>query len=181
MTDNRFNNAEYLVDKYLNDIIRMSLVYVKDMDDAQDVAQQVFLTYLKKKPEFESEQHAKNWLIRVTANMSKNHMRSKRSDVSFEELSGVLSTEDTEYNEQIERDNEVLNAVMSLKRVYREVIHLYYYEEYDTGEISKILGIPSSSVRTRLARARTLLEKTLKGGENSYNGQLQESNGQSNS
>ena len=48
-TDMRFNSAEYLVDRFLNDIIRLCLVYVKNMDDAQDIAQQVFVTYLHKK------------------------------------------------------------------------------------------------------------------------------------
>lgn len=176
-TDNRYNNAGYLVDRFLNDIVRLALVYVKNTDDAQDVAQQVFVTYLQKLPVFNDESHAKNWLFRVTVNISKNHMRKHRAEISFEELEGVLSTDDAEYLDCTEQDTEVFRAVFSLKRIYREVVHLHYYENYSVAEISKILGIPIPSVRTRLVRARSMLEEILKGGNNAYDEQLQESNG----
>ena len=164
-TDMRFNNAEYLVERFLNDIIRLCLVYVKNMDDAQDIAQQVFVTYLHKKPIFEHENHAKNWLFKVAVNISKNHLRTLRhGEINFDELEGVLSTSDSGRSSTTERDEQVLEAVLKLKRIYREIIHLYYYCDYSTAEISKILGIPAASVRSRLARARSILEKQLKGG-----------------
>ena len=166
MTDIKYNDTEYLVDKFLDDIIRLSLVYVKNIDDAQDIAQAVFVTYLQKKPVFESEEHAKNWLLKVAVNMSKNHLRSKRVTVEFETLENVLFTQDTDNDDESEaRQREVLNAVLSLKESYREVIHLYYYMDYDTDRISKTLGIPAATVRTRLVRAREALEKKLKGGK----------------
>ncbi len=170
-TDMRFNSAEYLVDRFLNDIIRLCLVYVKNMDDAQDIAQQVFVTYLHKKPTFVSEEHAKNWLFKVAVNLSKNHLRSLRhGEISFDELECVLSTGDSGGSTRTESEEQVLAAVMKLKRIYREIIHLYYYCDYNTTEMSKILGIPAASVRSRLARARTLLEKQLKGGIADENG-----------
>ena len=164
MKDIKHNNAEYLVDKYLNDIIRLSLVYVKNIDDAEDVAQQVFLFYLHKRPEFENDEHAKRWLCKVAVNTSKNYIRARKSTVNFDEISGILSTDDIDYG-HTEKETAVLNAVLRLKSVYREVIHLYYYENYDTNEIAKILGLPPPTVRSRLARARAALEKDLKGEE----------------
>lgn len=169
-TDNGYNNAEYLVNSYLNDVLRLALVYVRNMDDAEDVSQQVFVTYLRKSPRFDSEQHAKNWLFKVTVNLSKNFLRAKKTEVNFDDLEGVLSTEDTVFDKRTEREEEVFRAVMSLKHTYREVIHLYYYSGYDTNEIAKLLGLPPSSVRSRLARARSMLEKMLRGGENVENG-----------
>ena len=162
-TDIRYNNTEYLVDKYLNDVYRMAMVYVKDVDDAHDISQQVFLTYIQKQPHFNDEDHAKNWLMRVAVNLSKNHLRKNRDLISFDELEGVLTHTDTEYSGTSESDEAVFRAVMKLKSSYREVIHLYYYEGYDTAEIAKIIGVPASSVRSRLARARTAREKNLKG------------------
>ncbi len=164
-TDKGFNTTEYLVDRFLNDIVRFCLVYVRNMDDAQDIAQQVFITYLQKKPEFVSYDHAKNWLFKVAVNMSKNHMRTQRhGEVSFDELEGALSTDDTVDRERTEREDAVFAAVMRLKQKYREIIHLYYYSNYNTNELSEMLGIPATSVRSRLTRARAALEKELKGG-----------------
>lgn len=176
-TGNGFNTAEDLVNRYLNDVLRLALVYVRNMEDAEDVSQQVFITYLQKSPVFESEEHAKNWLSKVTVNLSKNFLRSKRNEVNFDELEGVLSTEDTVVDTKTEREERVFKAVMSLKPSYREVIHLYYYSGYDTNEIAKILTLPASSVRSRLARARAALKTILEGGESIERG-LQECNEQ---
>lgn len=164
-TEKGFNNTEYLVNRFLDDLVRLSLVYVKNIDDAQDVAQQVFVTYIQKKPEFISEEHAKHWLFKVTVNISKNRLRAKRNgEISYDELEGVISTEDTE---KTEREQEVFSAVMRLRPIYKEVVHLYYYVGYSTQEIAKLLGMPSASVRSRLARARAELENELKGGDGS--------------
>lgn len=163
-TDMGFNNTEYLVDRFLNDIIRLCLVYVKNMDDAQDIAQQVLITYLQKKPTFVSDDHAKNWLLKVAVNISKNYLRTqRRGEISFDELEGAISTGNTE-SDRTEREDAVFAAVMRLKQTYREIIHLYYYSNYNTNELSKMLGIPAASVRSRLTRARAALEKELKGG-----------------
>lgn len=165
-TDIKYNDTEYLVDRFLDEIIRLSLVYVKNIDDAQDIAQQVFVTYLRKKPEFESEDHAKNWLFKVAVNLSKNHRRTWRTTVDFDSLENTLSTEDTLHHEKNEQEQAVFKAVMSLKQSYREIIHLYYYLGYKTEEIAEILGMNENNVRSRLARARNAIEKTLKGGKN---------------
>lgn len=170
------NNAEYLVEKYLNEIIRLAFVYVKNIDDAEDIASQVFVTYLRRKPIFESIDHAKHWLSKVTVNTAKNYIRTRKATINYDELAGVLSTTDIDHG-HTEQEDAVLNAVLQLKSAYREVIHLYYYENYDTNEIAKTLGLPPSTVRTRLTRARAAIEKTLKG-EKCFEGYLQSCNEQ---
>ena len=166
-TDIRLNSAEYLVERFLDDIIRLSLVYVRNMDDAQDVAQQVFVTYLQRKPKFEDLAHAKSWLTKVTVNISKNHMRAAKGNVSYDQLEGVLTDKAADNHEMTDSENAVFEAVMRLRRSYREVIHLYYYSGYETAEIAKILGISQVGVRSRLSRARSELKKELKGGNGS--------------
>ena len=52
-------------------------------------------------------------------------------------------------------------AVMELPWKYRAVVHLYYYEDYSTREIAKILGVRETAVTTRLMRARRMLRETL--------------------
>lgn len=172
--DIKANNTEYLVNKYLNDVIRLALVYVRNMDDAEDIAQQVFVAYLHKRPLFTDEHRAKSWLLSVCANCAKNHLRSKKDVLNFDELAGILSTEDTDIG-QSAKELAVLEAVLRLKPVHREVVHLYYYDDYSTEEIAQILKIPLSTVHTRLYRARKILKDQLKGGEH-FETQLQECN-----
>ena len=59
--------------------------------------------------------------------------------------------------------SEALDAVTSLPPHYRAVIYLYYYEGYQAAEIGQILGVPTATVHTRLARGRAKL-KTMLGG-----------------
>ena len=177
-TDIRYNNAEYLVEQFLDEIMRLSLVYLRDKDEAEEAVQQVFYTYLQKKPEFNDYEHAKNWLYKVTVNVCKNALRFHSNKISIDELENVLPTKDT--SEQREQRDMVVKAVLRLKRSYREIIHLYYYAGYDTNEIAKMFGSSESNIRVRLKRARDALEKQLKGDgiDETSDGQLQKINGQ---
>ena len=172
--DIKLNNAEYLVDRFLDDIVRLAIVYVRNMDDAEDIAQQTFVAYLHKKPIFVDEDHARRWLFKVTVNNAKCFLRMRRDNVNYDELAGVLFTEDIDYG-HIEEEKAVLDAVLQLKPAFREVIHMYYYMDYSLPEIAKILGIPQATAKTRLYRGRRELEKILKGGGH-FVEQLQECN-----
>lgn len=176
-TDIRYNNTEYLVEQFLDEIMRLSLVYLRDKDEAEEAVQQVFYTYLQKQPEFNDYEHAKNWLYKVTVNVCKNTLRFHSNKVSLDELENVLPTKDT--SEQREQRDMVVKAVLRLKRSYREIIHLYYYAGYDTNEIAKMCGSSESNIRVRLKRARAALEKQLKGEDidETSDGQLQKING----
>ena len=102
---------------------------------------------------FDSPENCKAWLIRVTINLSKNFLRSKRS-IQLEELDENIPALDKE-------QSELLEIVMSLPPKYRAVIHLYYYEGYSVKEIADIIGASVTSVTTRLSRARERLKDML--------------------
>lgn len=134
-------------------LYRLALGYVRNSENAEDICQNAFVKLLGYRGEFESPENCKAWLIRVTINLSKNHLRSKRS-VQTEELSESFpALEKEEY--------ELLETVMSLPPKYRAVIHLYYYEGYSVKEIADIIGASVSSVTTRLSRARERLKDML--------------------
>ena len=63
--------------------------------------------------------------------------------------------------EEAERRNEILRAILKLPKKYRLIIHLYYYEDYDTKEIAGILRMKEATVRTRLARGRKILKEVF--------------------
>lgn len=76
--DSVANNAEYLLDTYGNSILRLAYSYVHNMSDAEDLLQDTLITYLDSAPEFENETHEKAWLLKVTANLSKNKIAYNR-------------------------------------------------------------------------------------------------------
>lgn len=134
-------------------LYRLALGYVRNAEDAEDICQNAFVKLMSCKGSFESPENCKAWLIRVTINLSKNHLRSKRS-AQFEELDENIPA--------LEKDEtELLETVMTLPPKYRAVIHLFYYEGYSVKEIAGIVGATVTTVTTRLSRARERLKDLL--------------------
>ena len=147
---------EKMIEKYSNMIYRLALVRTKTKENSEDVYQEVFLRLARKMPNFESEEHEKAWLIRVTINCSKNLLNSK------------FLKNTTELKEEIvfetKERHDIYYAVQQLPLKYRTVIHLHYYENYKINEISRILGIKENTVKSHLARAREKLKNAMEGG-----------------
>ncbi len=143
------------LNKYSKSIIKLVYTYVKNLQEAEDITQEVFLTYFEKSPVFESEEHEKAYLMRVAINKSKNYLKSgffRRRIPLIEDLSYMPK-----------EDSQVLEAVLSLDEKYRLPIHLFYYEGYSIKEISDILKEKPSTIATRLDRGRDILKKALGG------------------
>ena len=152
MTDTEFT---YLTTTYMDTVFRVALSWVKNPSEAEDITQTVFLKLYREPKAFVTEAHVKHWLIRVTINECKKLFRSPFR--AAENLSDYTNTLRFETAEQ----SELYDAVMDLPQKYRVPIFLYYYEDYSTAEISKILGIPTPTVVTRLRRGRELLKRKL--------------------
>lgn len=136
-------------------------VITASKQDAEDAAEEaIYRLFIRTKP-FESREHIKAWLIRVTVNAAlKIRKRQQRfsGDMESGEVSRLM-TADFEYPEQ----SEVTRAVMSLDEGSRAVILLFYYDGYSVKEIAKILKISPTAVTSRLSRARGRLKEILKG------------------
>ena len=147
---------EKMVEKYSDMVYRLALTRTKTKENSEDVFQEVFLRFSKKLPHFESEEHEKAWLIKVTINCSKNLLNS-----SF-----VKHT--TSINEEIpfetKERHDIYYAVQDLPLKYRTIIYLFYYEQYKIEEIAKILNTNPNTIKTRLARAREKLKEKIEGG-----------------
>ena len=107
---------------------------------------------LEKTPVFESDEHRKAWLIRVTVNICRSRLRSPwRRHKELEETDAAAAEENWL------EGNIVLDAVMALPDKYREVIHLFYYEDYSVGQIAALLCKKETTVRSLMFRARAIL------------------------
>lgn len=139
---------------YSDMVYRLAFSQMRNKSDADDIFQEVFLRYINKHPHFESEEHRKAWLIRVTINCTKKIWAS-----SWRKKTAPL--DDTIIFESNEENN--LNyELQKLPKKYRAVIHLFYYEDLSITEISEILKQKPSTVRTQLTRARRKLKEILK-------------------
>ena len=154
-TEHACNNLEPAIRKYGHRVQSLAFVFLKNKFDAEDAAQEVFLTYLRKAPYFLSAQKEKSWLMTVTANQCRDMLRAKHR----EELP---LTEDLSYMPPQESD--VLRTVLELEEIYRVPIHLHYYEGYSIKEIAAVLHVRPGTVGSRLSRGREMLKQRL-GGE----------------
>lgn len=152
---NLTERAERLANTYSDAILRLSYTYLKNTEDAQDICQTVFVKLLSQPREFASCEHEKAYVLRMAANACKDLLKSpwRKRKCSLEECMQVPAPE--------ESDGSVLAAVNRLPEGYRAVIYLFYYEGYNAAEIGRILGIPTATVHTRLARGRERLKTFL--------------------
>lgn len=144
------------IDKYADMVRRLCMIHLKNYADTEDIFQTVFLKYVLSSRVFESEEHEKAWLIRVTVNACKDLLKSV-----FRSRTVPLDTLLEKPDEVPPDHREVLEAVLSLPAKYRDVVYLHYYEEYSAPQISKILGKNVNTVYTLLARARQMLRERL--------------------
>jgi RNA polymerase sigma-70 factor (ECF subfamily) len=147
-------------------VFRVALGYVKNIHDADDVAQNVFVKFATLEKIFESGEAQKAWLIRVAINESKNLLGSawRRNRRDLEELEhdeSLAAPEIADYS-------GLHDYVRRLKPKYRTVIYLHYFEGYSTREIAKILKITQTAVTTQLARARQQLKDDITKEDNQY-------------
>lgn len=155
-----------LMDDYGDDVLRTSYMYLKDLQNAEDAFQEVFIRVFNKFESFKGESSEKTWIIRITINVCKDMLRSSW-------LKKVLLTDKLKEKNTIigidnkiikEEENKILfEEVMSLSCRFKEVIILYYYHNYNTIEISRILNVAEGTVRSRLHRAREILKMKLGG------------------
>lgn len=147
---------EYVINQYGSHLFRLGILMLKNEEDAKDALQEVLLKYMQKKPDFDTEEYRKAWLIRVYSNECKDFLRrrKRRGEVSFEENTEVLN------HLGVEKEKADIIAIMqALPEKYRIVLHLHYIEGYQTEEIAKLLGISPAAARKRLQRSREQLKK----------------------
>lgn len=149
----KYTETDKLVETYRDSILRLAFTYLKNRSDAEDIAQDVFIAYIKNHPNFVSKKKEKAWLLTVTANKCKNFLKS------------AWNRRTTDLRQEIAylQENEILllDYIMQLDEKYRLAIHLYYYEGYSTREIAGFLGSNQATVGTWLARARKQLKSMM--------------------
>ena len=150
-----WNDPGTLARRFAPAIYRLAYARTGSRADAEDVMQEVFLRLVRHRPVFDSEAHARAWLLKVASNCATDLFRLpwRRREEPLEE--DVSAPEEP-------GEGSVTEAVLSLPARYRVPVHLYYYEGYSVAEIARLLGKSEGTVKSHLYRARNLLRDKLK-------------------
>ncbi len=154
-------SIEELIERYGDDILRLCTAYLGDRQLAEDAFQETFVKAWKSLSSFRGECSEKTWLAHIAANTCRDTLRAgwfrmRRRSQPMEALESLPAPE-------APRLSPVRDAVLALPGKYREVIVLYYLQNYNLRQIAQLLRLNENTVSTRLRRARKRLQKQLKG------------------
>lgn len=150
---------------YTEFLIRLAYGYVKDLQTAEDIVQEVFIKFYHHQKDYEERGELKAYLTQMTVNKSKDYLKSwayKKVQLQNKLLPPVGKGN---VDELIRKDEQSIigDAILELPLIQREVLIHYYFNEMTVTEVAKLLSIPESTVKTRLGRGRELLRNRLKG------------------
>lgn len=155
--------TEEVVRYYSPMVYRIALTRTQSTSDAEDIFQEVFLKLVANEKAFDSEEHRKAWIIKVTINCCNSHFVApwRKNVTSMDDvmLSQVAGETVDEYD--LSGESDVYAQVLKLPQNMREVILLFYYEDMSIREISQILQTSEANIKKRLSRARQKLKLEL--------------------
>lgn len=170
------DNEQYheLIRPYERSVYKMALAFMKNESDAEDVAQEAFMKAFRKLADFRGQATFSTWLISITLNEARGRLR-RQSTIRMESLDespeegGHVSPAllrdwrevPSEALERLEVRQMLQEAIANLSPIYREVLILRDVEELSIEETATALAITSGTVKVRLHRARTMMQKEL--------------------
>ncbi|MBP5654186.1 MAG: RNA polymerase sigma factor [Clostridiales bacterium] len=140
-----------LFDTYSDDLYRFAVSYVGSKQDAEDIVQDVFVKLLEKHIPLRRE-NEKSYLMTMTANRCKNHLKSKArlANVDLESAEWKLT-----YSDRLSENDKILfEELMKLEKIYYVPIYLHYFAGYSYKEIARILKLSESAVAMRISRGK---------------------------
>ncbi|MCZ6634078.1 MAG: sigma-70 family RNA polymerase sigma factor [bacterium] len=153
-----------LVERYRNAVYGLILSYVRDFDQAEDLAQEAFIRGYYRLHTLSDGDRFGGWLRTIAANLCRMKLRDRRmlplSEDGLEAVTDPLPSPEA-VREQEETQQEVWAALERLSRKEQEVVTLYYLEGERVAEVGKFLGISAEAVKARLYRARKTLQKEM--------------------
>ena len=154
-------SPDEVVEMYADTVYRLAYAKTLSRHDADDVFQEVFLRYVRKAPSFDTEEHRKAWLIRVTLNCAKNvltHPSASELDIEENEIPTDGGFDG------LDEASALRSAMAKLPEKYRDALYLFYCEEMSVAETARALGTTQGNVKVRLNRGREMLKGLLEKG-----------------
>lgn len=159
------HDLKELMFQYTEPLIRLAYYYVKDLQAAEDIVQEVFIKFYHNQLHYEERGELKGFLTKMTINKSKDYLKSWAYRKI--QLQNKLFSHAGKRNldELVKKDEQAIigEAILELPLKQREVLIYFYFNEMTITEIAHILSIPEGTVKTRLRRGKELLKNQLKG------------------
>tara|TARA_Y100000768_G_scaffold388520_1_gene384925 strand:+ start:3520 stop:4086 length:567 start_codon:yes stop_codon:yes gene_type:complete len=164
------DSYKFLVQKYQARIINTCYKYTKNIRDAEDVAQEVFLKAFQNLSNFKFDSKFYSWIYRIAVNTSLNFVNSKEKRKEKETISDESCLNDQSFSvddpDEFYKFNELVDKIQplmdNLPGDLKKMIELYEIKDFTYEQISKELSVPIGTVRSRLHRARNMLISEFK-------------------
>jgi RNA polymerase sigma-70 factor (ECF subfamily) len=153
-----------IVRTYLSMVVNLAFRFTGNQEDAEDLAQDIFVKVWNKASSFKGDASLKTWIYRITVNESLNFVRKRKIASFVDAIETALSfqSDDTDTKlYQSEEKNFVRKAIRSLPRKQRIAITLRTFKNLPYEEIASIMKLSVSSVESLLFRAKKNLKKKL--------------------
>lgn len=166
---------KYLVDNYQKMVVNTCFGIIHNKDDAEDVAQDVFIEVFRSVHKFRSDSKLSTWLYRIAVNRSLNFIRDNKRHKWFQSFEDSVQTktshlekatssavknpeQELESNQRAELLHEAINSLSEKQKV---AFTLNKYEDLSYKEIAEVMNLSVSSVESLIHRAKKNLQKKL--------------------
>ncbi|MGQ9797915.1 MAG: RNA polymerase sigma factor [Ignavibacterium sp.] len=163
---------EILVERFKNPLINFVYRFLGDYEACVDVVQDTFVKVYRYKDSYTSVAKFSTWIYTIAGNLARSeYRRRKRNSIfsinNYGEEGENYDIPDNKFRPDVETDNKfkaqkIQEALMKLKEVYREAVILRDIQGLTYEEIAEILKIEEGTVKSRINRGRTQLQKYLK-------------------
>lgn len=153
-----------VVNRYESMVYGIAVTHTKCRGDADDVYQEVFLTYHRRQPEFNDEGHRRAWLITTTLNCARRSAQSSWRTRVVPLTPGVVVDTGADFTLATDEQNVLFRALRDLPETQRSVVYLFYFEDLPVARIAEVLDVEPGTVKVRLSRGRAQMRESLLGG-----------------
>lgn len=160
-----------LYDRYIKKMNAVCRRYISDKDEIKDVLQEGFIKVFENIEKYRGDGPLEAWIRRIIVNTVLTYIRKNKSDIFIKSegqeqdiISTISDSQEEEGNSIFDADfnkEDLMNAIQGLPENYKIIFNLYCMENYSHKEISQLLSLKEESSRTRLNRARKMLQEHL--------------------
>ena len=162
-----------LYETVYQDLYRVAYYYLGNGADAEDAVQDAVLAAWENFGKLRRKEAFRAWIFQILANECYQILRNRKRQEPTDPFEFPEQEHSSDYwtEDMVSEDGEILSYILRMPKQHQEVLILYYYDEFSTKEIAKILDIPQGTVKSRLARGRKQLKDLLEmEGEGAYEG-----------
>lgn len=148
-----------MMTRYGTDIKRFCLLQLRDVSQAEDAAQDVFIKAWRALGAFRGDSSERTWLLRIAANTCRDYQRTGW----FRFMDRSVTPEDMERGAAFDfPDDSLSGAITALPALLRQAVTLRYFEELSIREMTQVLQVSEATVKRRIRKANALLRSRLK-------------------